>query len=69
VVVVTLPAISAGHDSVQVVPCRPPPGRRLAAWLYTGPIGHLYSTLADLAVLWVRYGRHRLGRRLRAGRG
>jgi hypothetical protein len=24
------------------------PGERLAAWLYTGPLGHFWSTTADL---------------------
>jgi hypothetical protein len=37
---------------------------RLAAWLYTGPLGHLYGVLADLTQLWARYGLHRLRRRL-----
>ena len=31
------------------------PGERALAWLYTGPLGHLYSTLTDIAVLWVRW--------------
>jgi hypothetical protein len=25
------------------------PGERLAAWIYTGPLGHFWSTAADLA--------------------
>jgi hypothetical protein len=29
---------------------------RLEAWLVTGPLGHLWSVVADLAILWVRYG-------------
>jgi hypothetical protein len=28
---------------------------RLAAWLVTGPFGHLWSALADIALLWTRY--------------
>jgi hypothetical protein len=32
-----------------------PPGRRLAAWIVTGPIGHLYGGLADWAALLARY--------------
>ena len=36
------------------------PGTRLAAWLYTGPLGHLYSTLADVVELWLRWALHRL---------
>ena len=41
------------------------PGERLLAWVYTGPLGHLYGTLADVMQLWVGYlgslVRHRLG--------
>jgi hypothetical protein len=33
---------------------------RLAAWTVTGPLGHLWSVLADLAVLFARYGWSRL---------
>jgi hypothetical protein len=33
---------------------------RALAWLYTGPLGHLYGLLADVAVLWFRYTRSRL---------
>jgi hypothetical protein len=32
-----------------------PPGRRIAAWIVTGPIGHLYGGLADWAALLARY--------------
>jgi hypothetical protein len=42
-----------------------PPHRRLAAWIYTGPLGHLWSTLADVVVLWTRWGAAKL--RARAG--
>jgi hypothetical protein len=28
---------------------------RAQAWLYTGPLGHLWSTVADIAVLWFRW--------------
>jgi hypothetical protein len=31
------------------------PGRRLAAWIVTGPIGHLYGGLTDWAALLARY--------------
>jgi len=33
-------------------------GRRtlLAAWLYTGPLGHLYGTAADVIQLWLKWG-------------
>jgi hypothetical protein len=34
---------------------------RLAAWLVTGPLGHLYSGMADLAVFAARL----IARRLR----
>ncbi|MGI8441106.1 MAG: hypothetical protein ACR2NV_13095 [Thermoleophilaceae bacterium] len=27
---------------------------RLLAWLYTGPLGHLYSVVVDVAVLFAR---------------
>jgi hypothetical protein len=36
------------------------PHRRLLAWIYTGPLGHLWSTAADVALLWARWGRGRL---------
>jgi hypothetical protein len=45
------------------------PGDRLLAWFYTGPVGHLFGTLADIVVLWVRWGasvaRVRISRRTR----
>jgi len=31
-----------------------PPGRRLAAWIVTGPLGHLYGGVADWATLLAR---------------
>lgn len=37
---------------------------RLAAWLYTGPLGHLYGVLADIAEMGARYGARRLRERL-----
>ena len=40
-------------------------GERLLAWLYTGPLGHLYGTLADIAVLWVKWGAATARARLR----
>ena len=36
---------------------------RFAAWLYTGPIGHLYGGLADWGELFARYTWARLRRR------
>jgi hypothetical protein len=35
---------------------------RAHAWLVTGPLGHLWSALADIAVLLARYGWSRLRR-------
>jgi hypothetical protein len=32
-----------------------PLGERMLAWLYTGPVGHLWSAVADLSVLWARW--------------
>jgi hypothetical protein len=29
---------------------------RAAAWIVTGPLGHLWSVVGDLAVLFARYG-------------
>jgi hypothetical protein len=36
------------------------PAERALAWLYTGPLGHLYGVVADLLVLWARYAASRL---------
>jgi hypothetical protein len=48
-------------------PLRRGPAERLAAWIYTGPLGHLYGASADIASLWVRWvyasAVRRLGRR------
>jgi hypothetical protein len=35
------------------------------AWLYTGPLGHLYGVLADIGAMWVRYTARRLRARAR----
>lgn len=43
------------------------PLERLAAWLVTGPAGHLYSVVGDLAVYFARWMVQRAKRRL--GRG
>jgi hypothetical protein len=32
------------------------PHRRLLAWIYTGPFGHLYGTSADIATAWASWG-------------
>jgi hypothetical protein len=37
---------------------------RLLAWALTGPPGHLWSALADIALLWLRLGRSWLRSRL-----
>jgi hypothetical protein len=44
------------------------PRERALAWLYTGPLGHLWGTLADIVVLWVRWGAASARARLRANR-
>ncbi len=49
-----------GHDSVQRVPARD----RFLAWIYTGPIGHFYGTVADVTELWIRYLASLVRRRL-----
>jgi hypothetical protein len=33
--------------------------RRIGAWLYTGPLGHLYGGVADWVELLARYARAR----------
>jgi hypothetical protein len=38
------------------------PAEKLHAWLVTGPLGHLWSALADMAVFWARYLAHRVRR-------
>jgi hypothetical protein len=38
------------------------PVERFAAWVVTGPLGHLWSVLADVVVLWARWGWSRLRR-------
>ena len=40
------------------------PVERLGAWLYTGPLGHLYSVVADLSVFFGRWMLQRAKRRL-----
>jgi hypothetical protein len=37
------------------------PSDRFLAWIYTGPLGHLYGGLADVTQLWLAY----LGQRIR----
>jgi len=43
------------------------PVERLSAWLVTGPLGHLYSVVADLAVYFARSRFQRAKRRLERG--
>ena len=40
------------------------PAERLAAWLVTGPLGHLYSVVGDLTVYFVRSIARRTWRRM-----
>jgi hypothetical protein len=40
-------------------------GERFLAWLYTGPLGHLYGAVADISVLWIRWVLSLAGARLR----
>lgn len=44
------------------------PAERLAAWAVTGPPGHLWSVVADVSLLWARYGAYRARTLLGAGR-
>jgi hypothetical protein len=46
-----------------VAPLRRDPAERVQAWLVTGPLGHLWSVLADITVLFARYGLSRFRRR------
>jgi len=50
-------------------PLRRDPAERLVAWVYTGPLGHLYSTLADIAAAWSRWAASRGRERVRRGLG
>jgi hypothetical protein len=42
---------------------------RFVAWLVTGPLGHMWSALADMAIIWARYLAHRARRRVSRGAG
>jgi hypothetical protein len=42
---------------------------RVPAWIVTGPLGHLWSALADMTILWARWLAHRARRRLSRGDG
>jgi hypothetical protein len=39
-----------------------PAAEKLQAWIVTGPLGHLWSALADMTLIWVRYLAHRARR-------
>jgi hypothetical protein len=42
--------------------------RRLLAWLYTGPLGHLWSTVADIVSLWTEWAAATARERMRERR-
>jgi hypothetical protein len=58
-----LPAPPAAQDGL-----RRRPAERLQAWIVTGPLGHLWSVMVDVVVLWVRYGLFKLRTLAGAGR-
>ena len=43
------------------------PTEKLAAWVVTGPFGHLYGTLADITTLWSRWAFSRVRAKLQRG--
>jgi hypothetical protein len=43
------------------------PRPRFAAWLYTGPLGHLYAGTADVLTLLSRFALARARERTRGG--
>jgi hypothetical protein len=34
---------------------RRPVTEQLQAWIVTGPVGHLWSAMADITLIWTRY--------------
>jgi hypothetical protein len=42
---------------------------RAQAWIVTGPLGHLWSALADMTLIWARWLALRARRRLSRGAG
>jgi hypothetical protein len=42
---------------------------RFLAWIYTGPVGHLYGTVADVTQLWFLYLMSHIRRRLSSNGG
>ena len=45
------------------------PGERFLAWIYTGPLGHLYGAVADVTQLWLAYLASRIRHTLGANAG
>jgi hypothetical protein len=43
------------------------PRETLSAWMVTGPLGHLYGTLADITLLWSRWWLSRVRARVLRG--
>jgi hypothetical protein len=43
------------RDMARPAPLDRPFSERAQAWLYTGPLGHLWSAVADIALLWFRW--------------
>jgi hypothetical protein len=41
-----------------------PARERFLAWIYTGPLGHLYGTVVDVMQLWLLYLASLVRRRL-----
>jgi hypothetical protein len=48
---------------------RVPARERFLAWIYTGPLGHLYGAVADVTQLWLLYLASLLRRRLTGSGG
>jgi hypothetical protein len=46
-----------------MAPPRRNPAERLQAWFVTGPLGHLWSAVADITILLARYALARVKRR------
>jgi len=42
---------------------------RAAAWLVTGPLGHLWSVAVDVVLLWARWGLARVRKEQRPASG
>ena len=61
-VVLVFTAAVIGPVTVAALTCpavRRTPVEKLQAWVVTGPLGHLWSALADMTLIWVRYLAHR----------